>query len=173
MSTDRPRKSVESVDNLESVDGVIPTPLGTVSVRFAGERLTCLQWEGAAETEATRRLLGDHAGIAALAAQLKRYFDRDLVHFDIETSAQGSAFQAAVWAEMCAIPYGATRTYGEIAQAVGGQPQAVGWACGSNPIAIVQPCHRVVASGGTGGFSGNDGVPTKCALLALEGAMLL
>ncbi len=154
-------------------EGVLPTPLGTVSVRFSGSQLTSLQWAGAEETEATRRALRDHAGLAALNDQLTRYFNRELKHFDIEMNAAGSDFQTAVWAQMCAIPYGTTRTYGEIAAAVGGQPQAVGWACGSNPIAIVQPCHRVVASNGTGGFSGADGVPAKCALLALEGAMLL
>ena len=75
---------------------------------------------------------------------------------------------------MCAIPYGAVRTYGDIAHDLGATARAVGTACGRNPIPIVIPCHRVV--GGNGrltGFSGGDGVETKRALLQLEGAMLI
>jgi len=66
-------------------------------------------------------------------------------------------------------------TYGEMSKAVtGGDPRAVGSACGSNPIPIIVPCHRVMAAGGTmGGYSGRGGLETKSKLLALEGALLL
>jgi methylated-DNA-[protein]-cysteine S-methyltransferase len=74
-----------------------------------------------------------------------------------------------VWAELCRIPYGETITYGEMARRVGSMPRAVGGACGSNPIAIVIPCHRVTAAGGAlGGYSGAGGGATKKKLLALE-----
>ena len=68
------------------------------------------------------------------------------------------------------MPYGQTRSYGEIAKQVDSAPRAVGGACGANPIPIVIPCHRVVAEGGAlGGFSGGTGPATKRALLELEG----
>ena len=79
---------------------------------------------------------------------------------------------------MLAIPAGETRTYGQIAKAIGGDsPQAVGQACGANPIPIIIPCHRVLAAGGApGGYSGGTpemgGLETKAALLKLEGYIL-
>jgi methylated-DNA-[protein]-cysteine S-methyltransferase len=74
---------------------------------------------------------------------------------------------------MQAIPRGATRTYGEIARAIGSSPRAVGTACGRNPIPVIIPCHRILAAhGGIGGYSGAGGTETKRRLLALEGAML-
>ncbi|MDE3120913.1 MAG: methylated-DNA--[protein]-cysteine S-methyltransferase, partial [Paracoccaceae bacterium] len=69
-----------------------------------------------------------------------------------------------------AIPYGETRTYGEIARDLGVSAQAIGQACGANPIPIFIPCHRVLAASGLGGFSGGAGVETKVALLKREGA---
>ena len=78
-------------------------------------------------------------------------------------------FQAKVRSAMRAIPFGQTRTYGEIAKAIAGSPRAVGQACGCNPIPIIVPCHRVLAAGGSlGGFSGGDGPSTKRRLLVHE-----
>ena len=74
---------------------------------------------------------------------------------------------------MQAIPYGETREYGEIAEELGSMPQPVGNACGGNSIAIIIPCHRVVASSGLGGFSAPGGIETKIALLRHEGAYSL
>ena len=74
---------------------------------------------------------------------------------------------------MCDIPYGETATYGGLAMALGSGPRPIGMACGRNPIPIIQPCHRVLGSGGKeGGFSGGQGLPTKRQLLALEGVVL-
>jgi methylated-DNA-[protein]-cysteine S-methyltransferase len=67
-----------------------------------------------------------------------------------------------------AIPYGATRSYAEIARQAGGSPRSVGHANGANPIPIIIPCHRVLATTGIGGYSGGEGLPTKRTLLALE-----
>ena len=84
----------------------------------------------------------------------------------------GTVFQQAVWRELCRIPRGRTRTYGEIAGRLGrpAATRAVGAACGANPIPLLIPCHRVVASGGgIGGFSA--GLPWKIRLLAIEGIL--
>ena len=69
---------------------------------------------------------------------------------------------------MQAIPYGETRSYGDLAGVTGSAPRAVGRACGKNPIPIVIPCHRVLAKGGLGGYSGEGGLATKQRLLALK-----
>jgi methylated-DNA-[protein]-cysteine S-methyltransferase len=104
--------------------------------------------------------------------QLSEYFAGRRRTFDLPLAPQGTPFQRSVWNELAKIPFGATSTYGAIARAVG-QPQAaraVGGAIGANPLALVIPCHRVLASDRRlTGFSGGDGVPTKVALLTLEG----
>ena len=79
-----------------------------------------------------------------------------------------TAFQARVRKAMQDIPYGQTRTYGELAHSAGGAPRAVGQACGANMLPLIVPCHRVVASTGLGGYSGGKGLDTKRLLLALE-----
>jgi O-6-methylguanine DNA methyltransferase len=82
---------------------------------------------------------------------------------------RGTAFQCRVWEELTRIPYGSTRTYGEVAKAIGkpGAARAVGTACGSNPGPLIVPCHRVVRGGGALGGYGL-GLPRKKALLAME-----
>ena len=106
-----------------------------------------------------------------LEAALVRYFDGERVEFGFPlTDGSATAFQRDVWDALCGIPYGETRTYGEVARAVGrpGAARAVGTACGVNPWPIVVPCHRVVASDGSlGGYSA--GVRWKRFLLELEG----
>lgn len=105
------------------------------------------------------------------ANQLKAYFAGTLRDFDLPLNASGSDFQRAVWAEMLSIPYGETRSYGDLARVTGGIARAVGTACGANPIPIFIPCHRVLAAGRQlGGFSGGRGAETKALLLKLEGA---
>lgn len=104
--------------------------------------------------------------------QLDAYFDGDLTEFDLPLTPNGTVHQEKVWSAMTAIPYGTTRTYGDIATQIGSAAQPVGSACGRNPIPILIPCHRVVAHGGKlGGYSGDGGLYTKRALLVLEGAM--
>jgi methylated-DNA-[protein]-cysteine S-methyltransferase len=101
---------------------------------------------------------------------LQAYFQRDLTIFDLPLSVTGSTFQRAVCDQISQIPFGETRTYGDIAKALGAMPQAVGQACGANPLPILIPCHRVMGAKGLTGFSGAGGVETKLALLKLEGA---
>jgi O-6-methylguanine DNA methyltransferase len=84
---------------------------------------------------------------------------------------EGTEFQQAVWREMKKIPRGQTRTYSEIASAIGrpNAVRAVGTACGANPLPVFIPCHRVVAKNGLGGFG--RGLPWKVLLLRMEGAL--
>lgn len=105
-------------------------------------------------------------------AQLQAYFDRRLARFDLPVD-WGTGLNAAVRRAMADIPLGETRTYGQIAKVVGAPAQAVGQACGANPLPIVIPCHRVMGTNWFGGFSAPGGVETKAALLRHEGALLL
>ncbi|MDD9906114.1 MAG: methylated-DNA--[protein]-cysteine S-methyltransferase [Rhodospirillaceae bacterium] len=102
-------------------------------------------------------------------AWTRAYFEGGADPYELPLAAIDSPFQAKVRAAMLAIPFGQTRTYGDIAKDIDGNPRAVGQACGRNPIPLIVPCHRVLAAGGSlGGFSGGDGLPTKKKLLAHE-----
>ena len=104
------------------------------------------------------------------ARQLRAYDAGELIAFDLPLQVAGSDFQRAVCEQMRAIPFGETVTYGDIARALGAPAQAVGSACGGNPIPVIIPCHRVMGAKGLTGFSGKGGVETKVALLRHEGA---
>ena len=106
-------------------------------------------------------------------AQLEAYFIGQLDCFDLPLAPKGTEFQQQVYAAMLAIPYGQTRTYGEISNELNGSAQPVGQACASNPIPVIIPCHRVVGADGLGGFSGVGGVEMKVKLLQGEGAYSL
>jgi AraC family transcriptional regulator of adaptative response/methylated-DNA-[protein]-cysteine methyltransferase len=123
-------------------------------------------------------LRGDYyaAELQRDGAGLRQWVDAVLKHLagkqpnpGLPLDIQGTAFQRQVWEALCAIPYGQTRTYGEIAKAIG-KPQAaraVGRACGANPVSLVIPCHRAVGS--TGSLTGYRwGVERKESLLAQE-----
>jgi O-6-methylguanine DNA methyltransferase len=116
----------------------------------------------------------ESSGNAALneaARQMRAYFDGELREFSLPLDPRGTEFQLRVWRRLEAIPYGAIRSYSEIAREIG-SPQAVravGAANGANPIPIVVPCHRVIGSNGKlVGYGG--GLPLKKRLLELEGA---
>ncbi|MGA8048889.1 MAG: methylated-DNA--[protein]-cysteine S-methyltransferase [Burkholderiales bacterium] len=91
------------------------------------------------------------------ARQLERYRDDADARFDLPLLIEGTPFQRKVWAAMCAITRGRTRTYGDLAREIGGEARAVGQACGDNRLPIVIPCHRVVAADGLGGFAHSTG----------------
>ena len=106
-------------------------------------------------------------------SQLAAYFKGDLKHFDLPLRATGTDFQKAVWDLIVEIPYGSTRSYGDLSRDLESAPRAVGGACGKNPIPIIVPCHRILAANyKVGGFSGGDGTDTKVSLLRLEGVTL-
>jgi len=113
----------------------------------------------------------DKSAFAEAARQLEAYFAGELRHFELPVQLDGTEFQRRVWSALVEIPYGETRSYGEIAAAIGrpGASRAVGLANGRNPIGIVVPCHRVVgADGSLTGYGG--GLDRKRWLLELERA---
>jgi methylated-DNA-[protein]-cysteine S-methyltransferase len=157
------------------------SPVGELAIAVASGRLVALCFEGIRERRVhllERRFPGarfhtvkDPAGVRS---RLAGYFAGDLdALVPIEVECRGTPFQQSVWAELRRIPLGQTRTYGEVARAIG-QPaavRAVGTANGANPVAIVVPCHRVIGSDGSlTGFGG--GLPNKKWLLDHEGAQL-
>lgn len=140
------------------------TPTGRIRLTETDGAITGLRWQtGAPEGESS-------ALIEAAKAQLAEYFARRRQAFDLPLAPRGDAFQLSFLAILRAIPYGETRSYGEIAREMAVSAQAIGQACGANPIPILIPCHRVLGTNGLGGFSGGAGVETKVELLKLEGA---
>jgi len=116
---------------------------------------------------------------APLRALLNAYFSGQTIAACealrlVPARPHGTPFQRRVWAALVEIPYGETRSYGYLARLLGSAPRAVGQACKANPIAILIPCHRVLAATGLGGYSGARSGPSlqrKEALLHLEGAL--
>lgn len=111
----------------------------------------------------------DDSAFPDAVEQLESYFAGELFDFELELDMVGTSFQRNVWAALLTIPYGETRSYGEIAGQIGspGASRAVGLANGHNPIGIIVPCHRVIgANGSLTGYGG--GLDRKRALLALE-----
>lgn len=145
----------------------VPSPVGALTLFAEGGSIVALDW---GRTEDA----GNDPVLECAAEQLAAYFTGDLDVFDLPLRPAGSEHERAVWREMTLIPYGGQMTYGELAGRIGSVARAVGRACGSNPIPIVIPCHRVVGAGGTmTGFSGGAGVETKQWLLRHEGALLI
>lgn len=142
----------------------IRAPWGSVVVDADGRRVREVSLRGTARRD---------TGNGPLAADLRRYLagnDVDFAKYDVDWEGY-SDFERAVLEATRAIPHGETRTYGDIAEAIGrpGAARAVGQALGKNRTCIVVPCHRVVSANGLGGFTG--GVEKKVALLKLEGAL--
>lgn len=115
----------------------------------------------------------DRSAVRGATEQIEAYARGQLTRFDLPLDLAGTPFQLRVWNALQAIPYGATRTYTDVAAAIG-EPRAtraVGAANGRNPVPLVVPCHRVVARHGIGGFTG--GLDHKVTLLALENTPIL
>ncbi|WP_424979876.1 methylated-DNA--[protein]-cysteine S-methyltransferase [Leisingera sp. S232] len=144
------------------ISASLETPVGPLSVSERDGAIVRLDWTAEAD--------GSSALLTAALAQLRAYFAGELTEFDLPLQVDGSDFQRAVCNTMLAIPFGETRTYGEIAKELGVPPQPVGNACGGNPIPVIIPCHRVLGASGLGGFSGKGGVETKVELLKHESA---
>ena len=147
------------------MERTVDTPLGPLALEARDGALTRLGW-GRARREDDSNLLSE------AAAELAAYFAGELRDFDLPVAPDGTGHDRRVWRAMQDIPPGETRTYGDIARAIGSGAQAVGNACGRNPIPIIVPCHRIVGAGGTiGGYSGRGGAETKRFLLGLEGGL--
>jgi methylated-DNA-[protein]-cysteine S-methyltransferase len=144
----------------------LSTPVGRIGL-VSGER-------GLVRIVLPNEPKADHAPgrNAEAERQLEEYFAGERTVFDLELDRRGTPFQRSVWAEVAAIPYGRTTTYGDIARRLGlpRAHRAVGAANGDNPLPIVVPCHRVVGSAGhLTGYAGTT--PMKAWLLGLEGAL--
>jgi AraC family transcriptional regulator of adaptative response/methylated-DNA-[protein]-cysteine methyltransferase len=145
----------------------IETPLGPMLAIAGDEGLELLEFVDRRALETELRELarkwqraivpGDHPILARTAAQLREYFAGTRRAFDIPLTLHGSPFQLSAWKALCAIPYGGTRSYAEMARSIGspGAVRAIGRANGQNRIAIVVPCHRVIqADGSLCGYGG-------------------
>lgn len=149
----------------------IESPAGPLMLREAGGAITRLHWMSPASRPEVSAADEASPLLAEAARQLAAYFAGERQDFDLPLAPAGSAFHREVWRLMCAIPFGQTATYGDLARQLESAAQPVGTACGANPIAILIPCHRVVAADGLGGFSGGTGVESKRFLLHHEGAL--
>jgi methylated-DNA-[protein]-cysteine S-methyltransferase len=139
----------------------IDSPVGRLTLSATSEAIISIAWTDDPPGE-------PNALLVEAGRQIEAYFAGRLTVFDLPLAPAGSPFDSRVRQAMQRIPYGQTRSYGELAMEVGSAPRAIGGACGRNPIPIVIPCHRVLARHGLGGYSGGAGLPTKQRLLALE-----
>ena len=157
---------------MPSLYTLMPSPVGTLTLVSQDQRLSAVLWEQERENRVRLGPLQREDRCPVLietAHQLSEYFAGKRQRFDLALAFTGTAFQRQVWDALLSIPFGETRTYGQIAQQIGNPSavRAVGAANGRNPISIVAPCHRVIgASGGLTGFAG--GLAAKQLLLALE-----
>jgi len=152
------------------------SPVGTLTLVASDGGLAAILWQ---DDDPARVPVGPMTEDAAdpvlveAERQLADYFAGRRRAFDLPLDFRGTDFQKSVWAALLAIPFGETRSYGEIARAIGrpAAVRAVGAANGRNPISIVAPCHRVIGTNGTlTGFAG--GLAAKAHLLTLEGVLL-
>ena len=150
----------------------VETPVGKLKLVASDKGLTAILWEN----DSPRRVpLNDlvqddkHPVLVQVEEQLKEYFAGSRQAFDIRLDMRGTSFQKNVWEALLAIPFGETRSYGDLAKQLGrpSATRAVGAANGRNPVSIVVPCHRVIGSSGKlTGFAG--GLEVKAHLLDLE-----
>ncbi len=147
----------------------VPTPIGAFGLAAEADQITMVHFGGIGREPIA---LDPAPVLRETADQLKAYFAGQLTEFDVPLAPPGgTAFERAVWAQIAAVPYGETITYGEIARAVGNgavdAARAVGTACNHNPVPVIVPCHRVIGAGGKlVGFGG--GLDRKRFLLQLE-----
>lgn len=145
----------------------IETPIAPLTLQADEAAVTAIRFGAGGARDASPLL-------DAAEAQLREYFAGERRTFDLPLAPHGTAFQQRVWAALRAIPYGETRTYGELAAAIDSPnaSRAVGMANHRNPIPIIIPCHRVIGANGTlTGYAG--GLEVKRKLLALEGINIL
>jgi methylated-DNA-[protein]-cysteine S-methyltransferase len=137
------------------------TSLGDLTIAEEADAIISLDWGWGRDQTVTDLL-------TRARNQLFAYFDGSLTRFDLPLNPAGTPYRRRIWFALLDIPYGATRNYADLARTIGGSPRSVGQANATNPIPIIIPCHRVLATNGIGGYSGGQGLPTKRALLALE-----
>ena len=148
----------------------VDSPVGPLTLAGAGSTLMHLRMaDQSHEPDRSGWLPADAGAFADVVEQLDAYFAGTLRRFDVDVELVGTPFQCRVWDALQKIPYGQTRSYGQIAAQIGspGASRAVGLANGRNPVGIIVPCHRVIgSSGGLTGYGG--GLDRKRTLLELE-----
>jgi len=156
---------------------LIKSPVGELTIIASDKGIVALLWQddkpGRVQISSGLQKNDDNLLLDA-ERQLSEYFAGQRKRFDLPLDFSGTAFQKSVWEALLTIPYGETRSYGEIASRIGNEKavRAVGAANGKNPISIIAPCHRVIgASGAMTGFAG--GLKNKRFLLDLELISLL
>lgn len=156
---------------------ILDTPVGALTLVASSTGLVAILWENddPLRVRLEPAVEGkDNPILTEAARQLSEYFAGKRRSFDLPLDFRGTAFQNSVWQALLSIPFGETRSYGELARSLGkpGASRAVGAANGRNPLSIVAPCHRVIGSNGTmTGFAG--GIAAKEYLLRLETGDLL
>lgn len=141
---------------------LIDSPVGPLSITEKDGAIVSLDWRRDAEkpvSDLSRNAVGE----------LSEYFAGTLTEFTLPLRLPGG-FAGRFAQALLEIPYGETRTYGDLARDLGVSAQAIGQACGANKIPIIIPCHRVLGATSLGGFSGAGGIEAKVALLKREGA---
>lgn len=150
----------------------LPSPIGRIEVTSDGEFITSLSIECAGSLPFDALPESAHPLLDRAATQLGEYFAGKRRDFDLPLLPKGTDFQRGVWAGLRELQWGEVTSYGELGMAIGRATagRAVGGAVGANPLPIMIPCHRVLASNGRiTGYSGGDGIPTKVWLLEHEG----
>jgi methylated-DNA-[protein]-cysteine S-methyltransferase len=148
----------------------LKAPFGMLGIRCTADALTGIDFLPASEPPQAPT----NAFAATVCEQLQRYFTDPHTPFSLLLELRGTAHREKVWHAMLDIPCGQTRSYGELAAELHSAAQAVGQACGANPIPIVVPCHRVVGKTGLGGFmqhAQGESLDIKRWLLRHEGAL--
>ena len=150
-----------------SYQAKLKVPFGVLGIHAAEDALLGIDFLPATETaQRATNAFADN-----VCAQLLRYFDDPDAEFCLPLKFSATPHQQKVWKAMLNIPRGETRSYGELAAALRSSAQAVGQACGANPVPIIIPCHRVVSKAGLGGFmrhANGDALDIKRWLLAHE-----
>jgi methylated-DNA-[protein]-cysteine S-methyltransferase len=144
---------------------VMESPMGPLTVASTEKGIASIHFGNSLPTG----IAPDPSANQETVEQLTEYFQGKRTQFELRLDVEGTEFQKAVWNELQRIPYGETRSYGEIAKAVGkpGAARAVGMANHDNPLAVVIPCHRVVGRDGSlTGYAG--GLHLKAQLLSIE-----
>ncbi len=141
----------------------LPTPTGPFWVEAMGGAINHAGWGAAPPTT-------DDPVLTLALTEIAAYFAGTLTRFTVPLNPQAKGLRAQFLQALLAIPFGETRTYGQLAKQLNTPAQAIGQACGANPIPLLIPCHRVLGAGSLGGYSGGQGVETKVALLRHEGA---
>ncbi|MGA8324516.1 MAG: methylated-DNA--[protein]-cysteine S-methyltransferase [Candidatus Cybelea sp.] len=150
---------------------IVPSPVGKLRLVGSDRGLVAVSWESKRSSVPRLETMEDphHPVLVEAARQLDQYFAGQRKEFELKLEFRGTDFQKRVWYELLKIPFGETRTYGEIARRLGNvnAMRAVGAANGRNPIPIIAPCHRVIgASGDLVGFGG--GLEVKEYLINFE-----